>query len=210
MGQQTQVHKRSVYEKKEQSTAHWRIPILAIGLTALVLVALAVLTVTPAGKPAMLLKDGDPRFVTNPELLVVQRYTQAAAKAAQTAFRAANPELVLARRYAGPLHSESSLFAANPELMIARRYTGPLHSESSLFAANPELMAARRYTGPLHSESSLFAANPELMAARRYTARVVWNSESSFLAANPELMISRRHSSTLWESATTLLSGSSQ
>jgi hypothetical protein len=123
MSRQAYVHKGSLLEGKEQSTVQERFPILVIGLTALVLVALAVLAVMQMSKPGTLPWEGDSRF-------------------------AANPELMAARRYASPATAESSLLAANPELMAARRYTAPAGAESSFIAANPELMAARRYQGP--------------------------------------------------------------
>jgi hypothetical protein len=197
MSQQAQVLNQLVPGEKGQSTVRWKISILAIGLTALVLVALAVLTVTPAGKPAMLPQEGDSRFVTNPELMIVRRYAASLARQAESNFLAANPELMVARRYTGLVQAESSFLAANPELSIVRHYTGPVSSESSLLAANPELMIARRYTCPAQSESSFLAANPELMAARRYTGAVTEETEASFLAANPELMAARRYRSGL-------------
>jgi hypothetical protein len=128
MSQKADTLKAPIPKEKGQSTLRWRISILAICLTALVLVALAVLMVTPAGKPVMLPRDGDSRFVTNPELLVVQRYAQAAAMGAQTAFLASNPELLVVRHYAGSgvQEVEASFLSANPELMVARRYSRSL------------------------------------------------------------------------------------
>jgi hypothetical protein len=143
MSRQAYVHSASVPKKREQSTIRWRIPVVVIGLTALVLVALAAWTVTPAGMPTTLPKDGDSLFAANPELMVVRRYTL-------------------------PAQTESSLLAANPELMVVRRYTSPAQAESSLLAANPELIIARRNTRPAASESSFLAANPEVIIARRY------------------------------------------
>jgi hypothetical protein len=66
----------------------------------------------------------------------------------------------------------SATLAANPELMIARRYisTAALTAGDSLLAANPELMAARRYisTAALAASDARLAANPELISLTRY------------------------------------------
>lgn len=98
--------------------------------------------------------------------------------------------------------TDSAFYAANPELMAADRYLVPAieqetTSGSTFFAANPELMAVERYTAPargdeLTSDSTIFAANPELMAARRYGSEPT-KTESDYLADNPELKVVRRY-----------------
>lgn len=70
----------------------------------------------------------------------------------------------------------STFYAANPELMVADRYATIVEDEtksgSAFFAANPELMAADRYKTLIEdepvSESTFYATNPELMAVDRY------------------------------------------
>lgn len=66
----------------------------------------------------------------------------------------------------------SDLLAANPELMVARRYTAPetVGTESASLAENPELMVARRYIAvPANKdESGSPAANPEIIRYRGY------------------------------------------
>jgi hypothetical protein len=119
--------------------------------------------------------------------------------ASKAAFRAANPELMVARRYAAvPVRkAESNFLAANPELLVARRYIAPatVRTESAFMAANPELMVAGRYTAipAAKTESNFLAANPELLVARRYIAPATVRTESAFLAANPELLVARRY-----------------
>jgi hypothetical protein len=101
--------------------------------------------------------------------------------------------------------SDSAYLAANPELMVVRHFAGVVENEevtgSAYFAENPELMASRRFvvanrstTVEPVSDSAYLAANPELMVVRHF-AGVVENEEvtgSAYFAENPELMASRR------------------
>jgi len=77
-----------------------------------------------------------------------------------------------ARRYtAAPM---AASLAANPELMVARRYAAAVQAgaEAATLAANPELSSARYHAHfNVDNEAalaSLLAANPELMIARHY------------------------------------------
>jgi hypothetical protein len=114
----------------------------------------------------------------------VQRQITALALAAWVAL------LVAVTAYAAipDINSDSAFFAANPELMAAGRYTA-VSAESAYLAANPELSVARRYAAA-ETESAYMAANPELSAARRYAAAEM---ESAYLAANPELSAAQRY-----------------
>ena len=143
MSRQAYFHDVEVPAEREKSTIRRRIPILVVGLTVLVLVALAVLMVTPRDKPTTLSKEGDSPFVTSPELMI-------------------------ARRYTFPAEAESRLLAVNPGLAMARRYTISAEAESGFLAANPELMGARHYTASAEAESNFLSANPELIIARHF------------------------------------------
>jgi hypothetical protein len=96
--------------------------------------------------------------------------------------------------------SEAAFLAANPELMVARRYAAvpARKAELAFLAANPELLVVRRYIAPAtgRTESAYLAANPELMVARRYIAGAAQQSDPAFLAANPEIMLYRRYVAT--------------
>jgi hypothetical protein len=87
------------------------------------------------------------------------------------------------------------VLAANPELMVARRYMGSVPLDSSFLAANPELMVTRRYMGSVLSDFGLLAANPELTLARRYSPAPVvgsCSSEGLGLAYDPEFAALRQ------------------
>lgn len=65
----------------------------------------------------------------------------------------------------------AAFLAANPELMIARRYTAPSTAGASaaILAANPELSIARRFQGVAGQNSDAhLAANPELIIVHRF------------------------------------------
>jgi len=97
----------------------------------------------------------------------------------------------------GQMTSEAASLAANPELMVARRYVAvpARKAESAFLAANPELLVARRYIAlaTVRTEAAFLAANPELMVARRYIAGAAQQIDLAFLAANPEIMIYQRY-----------------
>jgi hypothetical protein len=95
-------------------------------------------------------------------------------------------------------NSESSLLAANPELMVARRYPGVLVGLANTIAANPELMVARRYSDPglrfaLEPNSGAVSAsrairegaNPSMDVALWY---ITGPQEELFLCAAGELL----------------------
>ena len=174
MSHRADVLDRSVPQEGGKSPVRGRIPILVLWLTALGLIALAVLA--PVGQPAMLAQDAHSRLAANPELLVVRHY--AASGPSEASILAANPELILARRYPISEPSESAILAANPELVLARRYDVSEPSESAILAANPELILARRYARPSLSEDSLFAANPELRIFRYYGGALPDNAQA--------------------------------
>ena len=146
MSRQAHIYDVEVPDVREKHTIRRRIPILVVGLTVLVLVALAVLVVTLADKPTTTSREGVSPAVTDVELMIARRYTFPAE--AESRLLAVNPGLAMARRYAISTEAESSFLAANPELMVARRYTGSAEAESNFLSANPELMVARRFRSP--------------------------------------------------------------
>ena len=146
MSRQAYFHDAEVPAEREKSTIRRRIPILVVGLTVLVLVALAVLVVTLADKPTTMSREGVSPSVTDVELMIARRYTFPAE--AESRLLAVNPGLAMARRYTISAEAESSFLAANPELMVARRYPASAEAESNFLSANPELIIARRFWSP--------------------------------------------------------------
>jgi hypothetical protein len=145
MSRQAYFHDVEVPAQREKPTNRRRIPILVVGLTALVLVVLAVLVVTLADKPTTMSREGVSPSVTDVELMIARRYTFPAE--AESRLLAVNPGLAMARR-AISAEAESSFLAANPELMVARRYPASAEAESNFLSANPELIIARRFWSP--------------------------------------------------------------
>jgi hypothetical protein len=81
----------------------------------------------------------------------------------------------LARYYGagdGSLAFQDGFLAANPELVMARRYssTAALAAGDAPFAANPELLIVRRYSPTAAPAASYtrFILNPELIGLDRY------------------------------------------
>jgi hypothetical protein len=187
-----------------------QIPALVTGLVGLLLLALTACGPVPvsglAAVPAHPVEavsstaisenaaTADPAFLAaNPELMLARRYPAAPLVASL----AANPELTLARRYpaAGQADATAATLAANPELSSARYYAPyPIDNQAALasfLADNPELTLARRHTtAPLVASVAL---NPELSAAHLYAAPLGATDDPAFLAANPELMTARRY-----------------
>ena len=146
MSRQAYFHDVEVPAEREKPTNRRRIPILVVGLTALVLLVLAVLVVTLADKPTTMSREGVSPSVTHVELMIARRYTFPAE--AESRLLAVNPGLAMARRYTISAEAESSFLAANPELMVARRYPASAEVESNFLSANPELIIARRFWSP--------------------------------------------------------------
>jgi len=172
---------------KGQSVVLEKMSALVVGLSALVL-ALAACAPVPVGGFVALAPP--PVEAVKSEVVLEHEVTYGSASLA------ANPELMLARRYtAMPM---AATLAANPELIVARRYAAAVQpgAEAATLASNPELSSARYYVSyAIDNEvasTSFLAANPELMIARRYAGSAVTGTDAAFLAANPELMIARR------------------
>jgi hypothetical protein len=164
-----------------------QIPALVTGLVGLLLLALTACGPVPV--------SGLAAVPAHPVEAVSSTAISENAATADPAFLAANPELMLARRYpAAPLVAS---LAANPELTLARRYpaAGQADATAATLAANPELSSARYYAPyPIDNQAALasfLADNPELMVARRYSPGT--QEGAAFLADNPELMLARRH-----------------
>ena len=153
-----------------QTVIQPRIRALVTGLVGLLLLALTACAQVPVG--------GLVAVPVHPVEAVASTAASENAATADPAFLAANPELMLARRYtAAPLVAS---LAANPELMLAHRYPAAVQAdaEAATLSANPELSTARYYapytTDDQAALASFLAANPELMAARRYIPPGGW------------------------------------
>ena len=108
MNQQLSILNLFAPKGKGSSIAHKRIVFL-VGLSTALLVILVGYVVVSASEPAV--------------------------KNTGEAFLAANPELMVAHRYVGPVIEEgdAALLAANPELMVARRYIGSVEQGIDTF-----------------------------------------------------------------------------
>jgi hypothetical protein len=124
----------------------------------------------------------------------------AAENSADVSFLAANPELMVAGRYAASNDTsvparrigyvQSGAAGSDDTSVPARRtgYVDRVAAEQSAvsLAANPELLVAGRYTAAparaTDASSSYLSANPELQVARRYTAAPTSVTEASLLA----------------------------
>jgi len=113
--------------------------------------------------------------MVNPDLVALDRnygtfagvWTNCAPQVASV-----SPGLRMASYPDSPVMSaEAEVLAANPELMIARRYVGPVETigDGAFLAANPELMLAHRYIGSATpaTDAAFLAVNPELVLTRR-------------------------------------------
>jgi hypothetical protein len=116
----------------------------------------------------------------------------------ETAFPlAANPELIVARRYAAATAklAEVTFLATNPELMLTRRYAAAPKSRAkvSFLVDNPELRAARRYGAEMAKTAgaAFQAANPEIQVCRRHATEMTNLADAEFLTWNPEIRILR-------------------
>jgi hypothetical protein len=136
-----------------------------------------------------------PDLAANPELIIARRYHAMAVK--DISYLAANPELIVARRYTAAVMAgaEVAFLAANPELLLVRNFRGvPAQVYDWKLAANPELILVRSFRGvPAQVYDFYLAANPELILVRNFLGVVV-NKDNSHLAANPELLLSRLYS----------------
>jgi hypothetical protein len=174
MSQKIGILKASIPQAGAQNVIRGKFPIFVIFVSMLALITVAL-------------------FVTMPKWL------PAVEKAEANFSLAANPELMLVRRYAGSLatSSKASLLAVNPELAVARRYTGSVvkRMDVSFLATNPELMLASRYAGPAVQGAgvSFLAANPELAIAGRHITQRAQAEETALLSANPEVQAFRRY-----------------
>jgi len=108
-----------------------------------------------------------------------------AVASADIIFYSANPELLVAQRYAvaAPVSSEINSFSANPELSNAQRYTEAKAKRAEIggsLSDNPELSVAQFTTdvSPVSSEINSFSANPELMVAQRYAVAASVSAET--------------------------------
>lgn len=113
-------------------------------------------------------------------------------------FLAANPELMLARRYAEgtvtSAASPSSFLARNPELSAFWRYQDWLITGPAFLARNPELSTVQRGIAEDHAPARAFLAeNPELSTVWRFSAVASSSLDDSFLAQNPEFSAARRY-----------------
>jgi hypothetical protein len=173
MGHRLGIVTPSITEEKPQVTVDWRIPVLFVGLSALVLVALVAYLSVSTNAPAATSVDTISR-AASPELMVAQRYADAAAARAEALHLTTNPELIVVRRYASTPRTGAgaSFLATNPELMTSRRYTAEAaeRAKTALLAANPELRVAERFAaGVAGRDSEFLASNPEITAFRRYS-----------------------------------------
>jgi hypothetical protein len=136
-----------------------------------------------------------PDLAANPELIIARRYHAMAVK--DISYLAANPELIVARRYTAAVMAgaEAAFLAANPELLLVRNFRGvPAQVYDYKLAANPELLLVRNFRGvPAQVYDYHLAANPELLLVRNFRGVVV-NKDNSHLAANPELLLFRLYS----------------
>jgi hypothetical protein len=159
----------------KQSGFGGRVAALAVGLTAIALLA-AVLTAVLPG-----------------EGLDVQTFGSAA-------LPAANPELMVADRYlrAMTLRSEVALLSTSPELMVARDYAevAAKKAETALLAANPELIAVQHHGAPM--ALTLGSILDGIPAPQVFTPKAALTrlSEYKSLAVNPELITFQRYGST--------------
>ena len=81
-----------------------------------------------------------------------------------------NPELSVALRYAvaAPVGSETNIFSANPEQMVAQRYAKA--AEGTILSNNPELILAQLHFKTRTSliDKEFLASNPEIKVHLRY------------------------------------------
>jgi hypothetical protein len=105
-----------------QSAARRMIPFL-VGLSAVLLVVLVAYVAVEASEPAME-KTDEAFLAANPELIVARRYTTGILETTEATFFAANPELIIARRYGSSVEegTEIGFLAANPEIIVYQRY----------------------------------------------------------------------------------------
>ena len=99
MTQKADTMNLSIPKEKLPFAAHSRASIFIIGLSVLALLALAFYAVMPADTPALVTMDGGSQFAISPELQLAQRFAEEAAKKAEAAFLAANPELIAAGHF---------------------------------------------------------------------------------------------------------------
>jgi hypothetical protein len=107
-------------------------------------------------------------------LLTVTVYAAIPDKTSDSTFFATNPELMIVGRYSTE-RSDSAYMAANPELMIAARYSAET-SDSAYMAANPELGTAHGYYGAKTAAASdlMFPRRPVLSYDAGVAARLAY------------------------------------
>jgi hypothetical protein len=136
-------------------------------------------------------------YAANPELMLAHRHPTTETLTLE-AFLEANPELRFARNRLtmATEDPDSASLAANPELMAAHRFIASnILTLEAFLEANPELRFARNRLAMATEDldSASLAANPELMVAHRLAGVMDESQDSAFLAANPELMAAHRY-----------------
>jgi hypothetical protein len=153
MSQKLGTLERPISGGEQRSAFNGRIPILAVGLAVVLIVALWAAVLIPGGRSVSDPAPATASLSANPELMVWTRYVKQAASQSEDAKLASNPELMAAARFSeeAAQHAEAASLATNPELKALRWHRALSGDEADSLSLNPELATYRRYVMGLDS-----------------------------------------------------------
>ena len=147
MSQKLSALERPVTSGEKQNVFRGKIPILVVGLAAVVISAVLVNVLVPGSNSGVAPAAAPVPLSTNPELIIWMRTVREAASQSRDSHLADNPELMAVGRHAEEVRqrAEAAYLSKNPELKVVRWHRALSDDEANSLATNPELAAYHRF-----------------------------------------------------------------